>query len=370
MTNNEKLVIRWVKAYRVDNESETIEPVSHEGRLSDYVEFYVGALRDSRRTAPYLPNAQSTQVISLMRRLMGVTIDNMQEADLDYFRGQINERFLSKEVEAQRKVAQMSTIIKSGCLIHAVVTIGASNYYLLAKLNWNEYLESVSMERSNGIAFDSKLLGRSCLAQIEQGTNGMEVTRIDVALDTAHVKYFVVDFLEVHAVYDDATSTGKMVQNVVNLIDRTFKKQNPQVRLELKNAFLCKVRSLEQVDYGLIVDELFCPYFAAATCPIDSLRSQRFIDSLDSLPEEKKFARQFTLVPKSIKARIVRTDFNLGRGVTLSVKGDVVSDPLHNIESGKESDGRSFLKIYTDNYEALSTFASSLEEDADARLKA
>jgi hypothetical protein len=348
--------IRWAKAYRVDNEAGTIEEIDHEGRLGEYVKFYMNALRDSKRTAPYLPEAQSTQVVSLMCKSTHATLVGSTDEEIESYRQEINKRFLFKETEAQKKVAQLSTVIKNGCLIHALVCVGGCNYYLIAKLNWNEYLERTSMERSSGIAFDEKVLGRSCLARLEQRPMGMFVTSVEVSLDTANVKYFVTEFLEVIPVYDDAKSTENMTQSVVKLIDKAFKQRQPRVRLELKNAFLCKVRSSERVDYGLIVDEVFASYFASPACPIDPARSQGFLDDLEELPEDKQFARQFDLVPKSIKPKIVNTTYNLGRGVSLQVTDSAGTDPLDNIESGRESDGRTYLKIYTTEQEAIRTF--------------
>ncbi|WP_451917490.1 hypothetical protein [Adlercreutzia rubneri] len=55
--------VKWVKAYKVDNDRNQIEEVANEGELSEYVDFYMSALRDRRKTAPYREKSQ-TGVVS------------------------------------------------------------------------------------------------------------------------------------------------------------------------------------------------------------------------------------------------------------------------------------------------------------------
>lgn len=145
--------IHWVKAYYVDNENSSVEVVQRDGQLNEYVEYYIDALRNTHRTSPYLPSSQSTQVLSLVACLANETLSNCDSITLEKYRSEINQRFLEKETEAQEKIARMSKVIKNGCLIHAFVSIDEHNYYLLAKLDWQEFLEKVSMKHSSGIVF-------------------------------------------------------------------------------------------------------------------------------------------------------------------------------------------------------------------------
>lgn len=82
-----------------------------------------------------------------------------------------------------------------------------------------------------------------------------------------------------------------------------------------------------------------------------------FLSKLQQLPEEKRFARQFDLVPKAIKQRITSTNYNLKDNIVLTIKSEgSVSNPLNEIVAGVEEDGQTYLKIYTEDREALKTF--------------
>lgn len=350
--------VKWVKAYKVDNDRNQIEEVANEGELSEYVDFYMSALRDTRKTAPYREKSQTGEVLSVITKIA----ERYQNAPEPVFSWEnelsaINGRFLAKETEAQSKIAHLDTRIKQGCLIHALVKNGDYWCYLIAKLQWNEYLEMTSMSKSTGIAFDNKTLGRSCLITLKSEHGHTTIDRVEISMDTAGTKYFVDGFLEVEPLFDDKQSTENMTTSVTNLIDRTFKKSDPRVRLQLKNAFLHKVRSSDRVDYSDIVSSVFERYFFASGCQIDTKRALDFLSKLRQLPEEKRFARQFDLVPKAIKQRVTSTFYNLKDNIILTIKSDgSVSNPLNEVVSGFEENGQTYLKIYTDDHEALNAF--------------
>lgn len=198
----------WVKAYKVDNDKCQVEEVANEGELSEYVDFYMSALRDTRKAAPYREKSQTGEVLSAVIQIA----EHCQNAPEPVFAlenelAAINGRFLAKETEAQNRIVHLDTRIKQGCLIHALVKDGSCWCYLIAKLQWNEYLEMTSMSKSTGIAFDSKTLGRSCLITLKSEHGHMAICRVEISMDTAGTKYFVDGFLEVEPLFDDEQST-------------------------------------------------------------------------------------------------------------------------------------------------------------------
>lgn len=355
--------IKWVKAYKVDNSKNHIEEVTREGELSEYVDFYVSALRDTRRTAPCRKKEQTGEVLSVITQMVECYQNDPELVFV--FEDEcsaINGRFLAKETEAQNRIAHLDTRIKQGCLIHALIKDGDRWCYLIAKLQWNEYLEMTSMSKSTGIAFDSKTLGRSCLITLKSEHDHVSICRIEISMDTANTKYFIDGFLEVEPLFDDKKSTENMTRGVTQLIDRTFKKSDPRVRLELKNAFLHEVRSSERVDYVNIVSSVFERYFFADGCQIDRNRATHFLSKLQQLPDKMQFARQFDLVPGAIKQRITSTSYNLKDNIVLTIKSEGgIANPFDEVVSGVEEDGQTYLKIYTDDGEALRAFRQDSE---------
>lgn len=348
--------IIWVRAFHIDNDAEVVNAVDHEGRLEEYITYYVNALRDNRKTSTYEPIADSTQVLSLVSEMAYSTLNGHGAESFEKAFDEINERFLIKEVEAQRKVAQMKTIIKSGCLIHAFINDGNKSLYLIAKLQWSDYLEMNSMERSKGIAFDDKKLGRSCLIDFEQADDLLKAAEIQVSLDSANTKYFVSEFLEVRPLFDEAKSTKRMSKSVTDLIERFFKDRYPRERLELKNGFLCAMRSTDRINYKDITSSVFEGYFRREGCLIPEDLSVKFMRAIDSLPESKGFSENFDLVPKAIDQRIRTTPYSLFDGVRLVVDDNVSGEELNQIVSDREANGKQYLKIYTNNDATLDTF--------------
>lgn len=348
--------IYWAKAYRVDNINNKIDALPGKGELSEYVKFYIEALQNSKRIAPHNPSSQDTQVLALIRRLSFETLSGGNINSNEKYREEINRRFLEKEIEAQNKISRMNIEINEGCLIHAFAESNEEHFYLIAKLDWNDYLDKESLKHSSGIGFDKKKLGRSCLVHVDILETDANVASVDISLDTAQVKYFVESFLEVEAVFNDEECTKQMCESVVNLIDNIFQKEFPCERLELKNSFLAKVRSLERVDFPEIVDEVFKPYLYSKVSKIPQEKAKNFLTKVDDLPEVKKFARQFYLVPSAIRAKIISTPYNLGQGIELLIKEIDGNDLKNKIFADKEDNGRGFLKIYTEEEEPLRAF--------------
>lgn len=206
--------------------------------------------------------------------------------------------------------------------------------------------------------FDKKILGRSCLIElkVDELNTGIAISSIEISSDTTEVKYFVDEFLEVIPLFNDELSTKRMTASVVGLIDKTFRKSNPRERLELKNAFLFEIRNSGRIDYPQIVDRVFRRFFSRSECPIPVAEANKFLDKVNKLPKDKGFANQFNPVPSAINKRIIKSSYNLGHGMELSIKEVDGVNLMNEVMAGYENDGRGYLKIYTDEEEALRTF--------------
>lgn len=353
--------IVWARAYHIDNEKGAAERIELVDGLTDYIEFYMNALGDSRRTALYkLRDDENVVASNVFELLIGAMSGSELNEVGDKCVERINGHFLKREMHAQERISQLGTRIRSGCLVHAIVEGETEHSYLIAKLPWDDFLEKGHLAKTSGILFSRNMLGRSCLFScgVEDGPR----SHLNVSLDSAKVTYFVDEFLEADPIFSHEQSTENCVKYVVSLIENTFKTKQPRVHLELKNTFIHQIRSNDLVNYDLIVNNVFERYFDAQDCPVEPDDAARFMEKLNSLPETKGFSRQFSLVPSKIKKRIISTEYDLGSDVFLTYRGDSAGEGVANdqifekVISGHERNGDGYIKVYTNNERAIETF--------------
>lgn len=352
----------WALAYLVDNEKNECKLLETHGDYEKYIDFLLESINKSSKLTEYKMRSNKTEVVSCVIDIM----NNASELSTDGLEGTdkqrnlckiIAKRFLTDEINAQKDVERMDVDIKSGCLMQALVKENDNYKYLIAKLDYSTYLQKLDLDLSEGIEVNKKRLGKSCLFNFEKNMNVMEISNIQVMLDNT-AKYFTNKFLEMDPLYSDEQNTETMSAAVVHTIDQCFKKKYPQERLLLKNAFIHHLQTHPLIDYQNIREEIFTKFFAGPLCQISEEDQNKFNSKIAKLPEAKKFSRQFNCIPSKIKNRIIQNRYELTPFVNLELKQDKCEEEelFESIQSGEETDGRTYLKIYTNDQEALSAF--------------
>ena len=354
-------MILWTYAFFVDNGNHKIERKEGHEDYARYVQFLLRSILTSNKQSDYVPQSDSTEVVSCVKESVKCSIAKPQTGELieKVVNNcvKITERFMNKEIEAQSNVQRMNIEIKNGCLIHAFIEENGIYQYLIAKMDWTDFLERRNLLLSQGIEVDKKHLGKSCLFSLEFEGSGVEISKAQILLDN-QASYFWNNFLELSPIYRDDYCTKTMVDTTVRLIDKSFKARYPQDRLLLKNTFIHYVRSKDFIDFDDIQKQIFEPYLASPTCGIDQMDKTSFIEKMKQLPETKRFSRQFNKVEKEINVNIVKSAYKLTSFANLEIH-DAESnqkDVLDKIQSGSDANGLTYLKIYTDNDEAIKTF--------------
>ena len=223
-------------------------------------------------------------------------------------------------------------------------------------MDWSDFLQRVDLNKTQGIEINKKRLGKSCLFTLDiDEAKDISIIDAQILLDNK-ASYFCDAFLELTPFYRDDYNTETMVNVALKLIDDSFRKKYPQERMLLRNSFIHYVKANEFIDYTEISNDIFQKYIQSDACRIEQADKDMFLNKLNELPEKKKFSRQFTRIPKSIKARVIKNDYKLTTFARLEIQDADQNEILAKIKSGSDDDGSTYLKIYTEDQEAIETF--------------
>lgn len=349
-----------IKAYIIDREVGNVVEKDDSDDLEKYVQYLLGNIEKNKGLSQYETANPTIGVIAStldsVKRCCH-KIDEEDEAIIAKNFYAIAFRFLNKETDAQEKVEQMRTIIKVGCLVQTIIKNNTGYQYLIAKVDSTDYLNNFDLKRNRGIEISEKRLGKSCLIDICENEDGtLALSQIRILLDNK-ASYFHKEFLEVLPVYRDDYNTQKMMATVLKCIDDNLKQTYPKQRLLLRNTFIHHVRSNEFIDYNNICTEVFNKYLDNVECEIELADREKLKAQLQDLPVKKRFSPQFTKVSKEVKARIFQSEYKLNKGVQLIISDIDQEELLKNIQSGTETGGRQYVKVYTTDKEAIAAFA-------------
>lgn len=346
-------------AYIVDHENNNIEfkDINNQDYKS-YVTNLLNNINHSSSISEYQAQDDgTTHVLNQCSLLMSTCLEeSLDEEKIKKHTKVIAGRFLDKEIIAQKKISRLNVKIKVGCLIIAVILNNDQYQLLIAKLDSLGGLELEYMTHADIIEDNEKKLGKSCLIDINICKGIPEFGKIQVLLDNK-ADYFANDFLELKPLFDDGDCTEKVVKSVLDLIDKELKKEHPRERQLLRNSFILHMRSNEFIDYTDATKKIFSEYFDNGSCDLPIEKKNRIEEKLAGLPEKKNFSKQFNRINDRVNVRLTKSEYKLSDEIELVIKeGKIDTTIFQTIIADEELDGRSFIKIYTNDEDTLKTF--------------
>lgn len=332
--------------------------------MESYVNVLIQNIENSKRQTEYKLARETTEVSQIV--LSAISNRCVFDDNISAKCEAVAERFLHYEYEAKEKIEKMKLTIHNGCLIQALIKESDKIFkYVIAKGDWSDFLNKNNFSKTEGIHINKKNLGKSCIFYIDINQDGNAcITDCKVLLDNP-ANYFWNDFLELEKTLSDDDCTKNMVKKVTQLIDKTFRKEYPRHRQYLRNTFITYLYSNDLIDFENIKQTIFVPFLENSD--IDQTIQDKFIDTLDKLPERGKdtFGRQFTCIRKKIESKIIKSKYVLDDHVFLEIQDDFSESEISNITSGRDKNQKGYVKIYTENEEVLNTFNNETIIGAD-----
>ncbi len=285
----------------------------------------------------------STTVISNLKEILkekGSQGDSIQKiADHLIEKEQDVDETYSKTIE---KKGEEKTIfsVKRGLLVQALQQYDGNLYYLLAKIEYDKFIEEDVWEMRMGLPLEKHVL-KSCLFKIEEKTITDDIRVYDSNPSIA--RYWWDDFLELDEKRTDEENTRRVERVLENELAKLIENVSYFDHSDLIDRLRQYYRTHRYFDFEEMINEVFNTYKPKNK----KIKMEKVIDSLRSLPEKKKFDLRFPLIHDQLRDKI-RFIFNPHDKIELHLK-DYLENLKNIIKTEIDESGDKWLKIRIDD---------------------
>lgn len=305
-----------------------------------YIEELINYFKLNESTRKYKSRSLNTEVVS---SILGIVSNQDEFGNLNK---NISRRLLKEEIKVQEKISTMGVDIQKGSLIQAVVLDDTDNYmYVIAKVEHEKFVDDIDYSFKSGFSRDKQKIWKTCIFESINEDVGSIESKIFL---NNKAKYWTDSFLELDEVRNDEINTISAFKSVDALLRREVKKYSEGDYFILKNSLVGELRKETLVDYPEMVKNLVTGY----KTDNNNIDINKLKDSLLELPKTHNFDNQFNSIPESLKKASERI-FKVSDNIELKIKGHI--DP-NKISMQRESDGRLYVKIETDNERLINIF--------------
>ncbi|TYC59502.1 hypothetical protein FMN52_08375 [Marinobacter sp. BW6] len=331
----EELSIDQYSLHHLDVPTETVTSVSLEKDhkdLESYVIDLVGEILTLKR-GRFFEFSSNTEEVPARILKMGKDDEWTNHADV------VAQKLIREEVDRQKKVEGIADIRKGSLLqVHAQHKSGS--LLLFIKIDHEKIVDANALAIRSGLPVKKDRVQKSCLARFSPTEELEDVIVSDS--NSVISEYWWKNFLSCKETQSSSTNTKNSYINIDNLLKRKIKKKYPADYHYLKNDLNSYFANNDGFVFQEVVD-LFNNYKPENKDLVGAM--PEIVKTLENLPEEKNFDRQFDLDTSGIKSKI-RHNVVLAENFELRLNGDVPNlDDI--IDTGSDDKGK-YIKIYSE----------------------
>lgn len=342
--------------HKIDYDAESFSEVEIHPNFDNFVTELLTNINDNVVNKAYVPTSQSTQVVNDVRSIFSlIEVTEIESEEMAIrvksYADDIAQRLFDKEKLKQEQIYHMGQNVKKGSLIQAAIKNGDTYAYLLAKVEHSSFVDDSDFSFKSGFSSEQKKIWKTCILNCSIEDENISVNEAKIYVSNSG-KYWADDFLELRELSTDAQNTKRAFNAIDTILTREVKKSAPSDYTVIRNTFVGYMKREQQLDYNEMVSAILDNYDA------DTL-SQECIAELKNklmeLPENKKFDRLFTVVPKEIKARVKQL-YKVNEGIEIKVN-DFVQDIKQKISAEEDvTTGVKYIRIMTNNEDVYQQF--------------
>lgn len=305
-----------------------------------YIEELVKHFKSNKSTRHYKSLSLKTEVVSSILEI------TKNQNKFDELNKNISHRLLKKEIEVQKKISNMGVNIQKGSLIQALLIDDAGLYmYVIAKVEHEEFVDDKDYSFKSGFSKDKQKIWKTCI--FESISHNVEFIDSRVFLNN-EAKYWTDSFLELEELRNDEINTTCAFKSIDAFLKREVKKHSKGDYFILKNSLLGELRKKELIDYPEMIKNLITNYKPEN----DNIDICNLKTALLELPKTHNFDNQFNAAPDKLK-KTSEEIFKINDNIELKIKGHI---DFEKIEMNRDTDGRMYVKIETDNEDLINIF--------------
>ncbi len=331
--------IIFSRLHHIDFEMSSVELAEMgESAVRQYVNLIIKETIENTNSRNFITKDDRTQAISIVNGF----IEELKEKSIIESKGidtntyKIARRLGEKEKEVDDQISRMNNHVKKGSLIQALVKKDEALIYILAKVEYMEFLDRNEADFRVGLPVEKKIL-KTCLIYYD---DSYEIEKIHIYDSTGSIAdYWSNGLMELEEASSDTVNTLDSFKAIDKVLGREIKSSYPSDYTLIRNSLISYYNQNENFVFSDMLQKVFKNYQ-----PNDEkLIMDNLCDKIDKLPETKKFERNFSIVPKVIRARKKRV-IKITDDIDLILKDS--NDDLKGIIKGiRDGNGEYYLKI-------------------------
>jgi len=326
--------ILFTSLHQIDHSSDTIIEIDISTKSDDLLN-YVQRLFDEITRNPnkrkFRFESDTTEVRTSISHLL-----QMQHKKASKINA---ERLLKIEKQTQDDISHFDKEIQKGSLFQAFIKNENSKRIIISKADHNAYIDELDFKTHKGLPWKKKIF-KAFIAEID---NSNQIDKVFVYDTNPKMsKYWWRAFLELTEIYTDTHNTKRALDILDKKIFNPIRKEYPADHTILRNSSVRYFRSQPDFELSSFISDTFENYTPVNT----DFPTDKIIKKVELLPDKWDFDTKFTIRKEEIDKRVVNK-------IPLTEKIDlVIKDYIENlggvISSDKDTDGKKFVKIYSD----------------------
>lgn len=326
----------------IDRETDSVhnQNLDHEDAQA-YIVQITNEVTQDENIKRYKVKSETTEVIAMINKIF--TNQRIEEGDKDV----IAKRLLAQEIIVQTKIEHLGRKIKKGGLIQSFFIDGDGIYYfLISKIESNQYLDETELIRRAGLPYDKKAL-KSCLFLLN--IDG-EITDIYIS-DTNRdgTEYWYNGFLELDELTSDEDNTRKVFLVLSDTLGKELKNFESDFIL-LRNQLLGYFKTKSEFKYAEAMEYIFGNYVPQN----DSISLESIKVKMKNRLETKNLDTHFNIEQNVITQRMWKVTRKLNDFSEISLNGHEAE--IKNSIRSEERNGEKYIIIKTTNEETFKSF--------------
>ena len=305
-----------------------------------YIANITNTVREEGNHKQYKITSETTEVVAIIKQVFFRKEVTPAQSDL------IARRLLRTEMDAQERVNHLNIEIKKGSLIQSFFAANDIYYYLLSKVESDEFLDESELIKKSGLPYGRKAL-KSCLFLIEPDGTISEIYISDT--NRSGTNYWHNVFLELQELTSNEESTKKVFRLMTETVAKELK-ASPTDYVLIRNQIIGYFKTQQNFVFSEAMNYIFGEY----TPESDVVDIEVLKNKIGTKMTSQNYDRAFSIQREAITQRMWKVTKKLNDFSELVLNDHGLS--IKNSIFSKEIDGEKFIVIKTTDEETFKAF--------------
>nr|WP_246046755.1 nucleoid-associated protein [Pontiella desulfatans] len=310
--------------------------------VKNYIQGIIPFLHKKRNNRAFQFSSDTGETSTLTNKYASIA-----DCDFDATSLALATRLAKEEQKANQRYGHLNQL-HAGGLVQVVYEAEDQFVILIAKVDYNNFLDKSDYTRRSGLPFERYVLKAFTMTfDIDSETGEMNETPTLSVFDTnaSISKYWWREFLELEELNTNEANTVTALDAHLRLLKLKLSRNYKSDYTLLRNRVISYFKTCSDYKHDDALDIIFRGYHPLNT-ELQGEKYDRLLVAATTLPDQKGFDRQFSVVADKVKAKMGHR-IPLRPNMELSLLGEI--DDLENVVTASESDGRKYITIESES---------------------